>query len=157
MTASGNNVVIRIEPLDVDTWEEAAKLSIRPDQDGFVAPNVYSIAESRYHPELQPHAIYADEEMVGFAMYARNPQDNQYWIYRFMIDQRFQRRGYGLRAFTQLVEKLFALPDVPEINISYDDDNEPARQLYGRAGFIEGDMAPWGERTARITADKRPG
>lgn len=157
MTSRTDNPEIRIIPLDADNWETAAGLTLRPDQVEFVAPNVFSIAESRFHPELQPHAIYAGDEMVGFAMYARNPMDDQYWIYRFMIDQRFQRRGYGLRAFEMLVRLIFALPNAPEINISYDDNNEPARQLYRRAGFIEGEMAPWGERTAKLLASKMPG
>ena len=88
--------------------------------------------------------------MVGFTMYARNPMDEQFWIYRFMIDKTWQRRGLGLRAMAVLIDLIGSPPDVPEIRISYDDDNEPARQLYRRAGFVEGEMAPWGERTAKL-------
>jgi diamine N-acetyltransferase len=141
---------IRIEPLDPDNWEEAANLTLKPDQIGFIAPNVASIAESRFHPELQPCAIYAGPTMIGFCMYARSDHDRQYWIYRFMIDQRYQRQGLGLRALTRLIGVIGALPNAPEINIAYDDHNEPARQLYRRAGFVEGGFAPWGERTAKL-------
>ena len=141
---------IRIVPLDSENWEEAANLALRPDQIEFIAPNVASIAESRFHPELQPCAIYAGSTMVGFCMYARSPQDHQYWIYRFMIDQRYQRQGLGLRALTVLIDRIKVLPNVPQINIAYDDHNEPARQLYRRAGFVEGGFASWGERTAKL-------
>ncbi len=150
MTEPDLDAPIRIVPLDADNWEEAAKLTLREDQVEFIASNLASIAESRFHPELQPCAIYSGETMVGFTMYARNPNDDQYWIYRFMIDQRYQRRGLGLRAMPVLIERIGNLPNVPEINISYDDHNEPARQLYRRAGFVEGDIAPWGERTAKL-------
>jgi len=150
VTEADLSAPIRIVPLDADNWEEAAKLTLREDQVDFIASNLASIAESRFHPELQPCAIYCGETMVGFTMYARNPNDDQYWIYRFMIDRRYQRRGLGLRAMPVLIERISGLPNVPEINISYDDHNEPARQLYRRAGFVEGDIAPWGERTAKL-------
>jgi diamine N-acetyltransferase len=150
MTQALSDAPVKIVPLDAKNWEDAANLTLLPEQEGFVAPNVRSIAESRFHPELQPCAIYAGQTMVGFCMYARNPDDGQYWIYRFMIDQRYQRQGLGLRAITALIERIASLPNVPEINIGYDDHNEPARQLYRRAGFVEGGFAPWGERTAKL-------
>ena len=150
MTPIAPDGPVRIVPLDADNWEMAANLTLRDDQIGFIASNLASIAESRFHPELQPCAIYCGETMVGFAMYARNPYDDQYWIYRFMIDQRYQRLGLGLRSLLILIDLIKALPDVPEISISYDDHNEPARQLYRRAGFVEGEIAPWGERTAKL-------
>lgn len=150
MTDSLAEAPIRIVPLDGDNWEESANLSLHPEQVRFVAANVYSIAESRFHPELSPCAIYAGETMVGFTMYARNPSDEQFWIYRFMIDKTWQRRGLGLRAMAVLIDQIGSQPGVPEIRISYDDDNEPARQLYRRAGFVEGEIAPWGERTAKL-------
>lgn len=155
MTGSLHNAPIRIVPLDAENWEEAANLTLRPDQVEFIAPNVASIAESRFHPELQPCAIYAGKTMVGFCMYARSNHDGEYWIYRFMIDQRYQRQGLGLRAMTELVSRIAALPNAPEINIAYDDHNEAARQLYQRAGFIEGGFAPWGERTAKLIVGSR--
>jgi diamine N-acetyltransferase len=150
VSASLRDAPIRIVPLDADNWEEAANLTLRPEQSGFIAPNVASIAESRFYPELQPCAICAGATMVGFCMYARSDHDRQYWIYRFMIDQRYQRQGLGLRALEKLIDLIKARPNVPEINIAYDDDNEPARQLYRRAGFVEGGFAPWGERTAKL-------
>ena len=151
MTDFAVNAPIRIVPLDADNWEEAAGLTLRADQVDFIASNLASIAESRFHPELQPCAIHCGETMVGFTMYARNPYDDQYWIYRFMIDQRYQRRGLGLTAMHVLIDQIKTLPNVPEISISYEDHNDPARQLYRRAGFVEGEIAPWGERTAKLT------
>lgn len=150
MTRPAPDAPIRLVPLDADNWEEAANLTLRDHQIAFIAPNVASIAESRFHPELRPIAVYAGDAMIGFAMYARSNHDGQYWIYRFMIDQRYQRQGFGLRSMLVLIDHIRALPNVPEVNIAYDDHNEPARQLYLRAGFIEGGLAPWGERTAKL-------
>jgi diamine N-acetyltransferase len=142
---------ISIVPLDKTNWEDAVKLQVQPDQVNFVASNVYSIAESKYYPALLPCGIYASKTMVGFLMYGRDDEDHQYWIYRFMIDQRYQRQGFGRRAMLKLIELLRELPDVPELNISYDLDNIAAAELYMSVGFIEGGIASWGERTAKLT------
>jgi diamine N-acetyltransferase len=142
---------IRIVPIDKRNWEEAANLQILPEQADFLTPNVFSIAESKFYPELQPCAIYAGPALVGFLMYGRDPEDSQYWIYRFMIDRRYQRRGYGHRAMRLLIELIRALPNAPEINIAYDIGNDAARQLYRGVGFVEGGIAPWGEQTARLS------
>lgn len=142
---------ITIKPITKDNWEEAANLRLLPDQVDFLTPNVYSIAESKFHPELIPCAIYAGPVMVGFLMYARDPEDQQYWLYRLMIDERHQRKGFGRIALLQLIEIIRALPNAPELNVGYDVGNDVAARLYKNVGFVEQGMAPWGELTAKLT------
>ena len=142
---------ISIQPITESNWEEAANLRILPEQTDFLTPNVFSIAESKFHPELIPCAIYAGTSMVGFLMYCRDPRDDQYWLYRFMIDERYQGRGYGKTALRQLIDIIRALPDAPELKVGYDLENHVAAKLYKSVGFIEGGLAPWGERTAKLT------
>ena len=141
---------ISIKPITESNWEEAANLRILPEQADFLMPNVFSIAESKFHPELVPCAIYAGTTMVGFLMYCRDPRDDQYWLYRFMIDEGYQGRGYGKAALRQLIDIIRALPNAPELNVGYDLENHVAAKLYKSAGFIEGGLAPWGERTAKL-------
>lgn len=142
---------ITIKPITKENWEEAANLRLLPDQVDFITPNVFSIAESKFYPELIPCAIYAGSEMVGFLMYCRDPEDNQYWLYRFMIDERHQRNGYGRSALLQLIEIIRALPNAPELNVAYDRENHVAAALYKSVGFVEGGIASWGEQTAKLT------
>lgn len=150
MTEHAGEEQIRIVPIDKRNWEEAANLQILPEQSGFLTPNVFSIAESKFYPELNPCAIYAGKTLVGFLMYGRDSEDGQYWVYRFMIDHRYQRRGYGRRAMLQLIDLIRSLPDAPELNIAYDVDNDAARRLYRSVGFTEGGIASWGEQTAKL-------
>ena len=49
--------------------------------------NVWAIAESKFYDALKPTGIYDGGTMVGFLAYGRNPHDDQYWLYRFMIDE----------------------------------------------------------------------
>jgi diamine N-acetyltransferase len=71
-----------------------------------VASNLYSLAESKFQSNMKPLAIYHDEVMVGFLMYGIDPDDDNYWVYRLMVDREFQRKGYGKGAMKLLLEHL---------------------------------------------------
>ena len=142
-------MTIVLRPVGSDNWEEAAGLKVRDDQSDFVAPNVWSIAESKFYDALRPMAIYDDETMVGFLMYGLDPQDGQYWLYRFMIDQRFQGRGLGRAALNRFIDLLKRTPGCTGVNVGYDPANAPAERLYLSAGFQKTGVAAWGEHTAR--------
>jgi diamine N-acetyltransferase len=148
-------MAIVLRPITGDNWEEAAGLSVRDDQANFVAPNIWSIAESKFYDALQPMAIYDDETMVGFLMYGRDPQDGQYWLYRLMIDRQYQRLGYGRAALARLIDLLRRTPGCTAVNVGYDPVNSPAEDLYLSAGFEKTGPAPWGELTARLTFSGR--
>ncbi|SRR5215204_2104943 len=148
-------MTVVLRPITKDNWEEAAELKVREDQTDFVAPNVWSIAESKFYDALEPMAIYDDERMVGFLMYGRDPQDNQYWLYRFMIDQRYQHRGLGRAALTRLIDLLDRTPGCTSINVGYDPANSHAERLYLSLGFEKTGKAPWGELTARLDLANR--
>jgi diamine N-acetyltransferase len=143
-------MTVVLRPITKDNWEEAADLKVREDQADFVRENVWSIAESRFYDALQPMAIYDGETMVGFLMFGLDPQDRQYWLYRFMIDQRYQGHGLGRAALTRLIDLLKRTPDCTGINVGYDPANTPAERLYLSAGFEKTGTAPWGELTARL-------
>lgn len=148
-------MIIVLRPITKDNWEEAAGMAVRADQTDFIAPNVWSIAESKFYPELQPIAIYDDETMVGFLMYGVDPRDRQYWLYRFMVDHRYQGRGLGRAALARFVDLLRRTPGCTAINVGYDPANAVAERLYLSAGFEKTGVAPWGEMTARLTLGHR--
>jgi diamine N-acetyltransferase len=148
-------MTVILRAITKDNWEEAAELKVRDDQTDFVALNVWSIAESKFYDALKPMAIYDDEAMVGFLMYGRDPQDRQYWLYRFMIDRRYQHRGFGRAALTRLIDLLKRTPDCDAVNVGYDPVNALAERLYLSMGFEKTGKAPWGELTARLSLNDR--
>ncbi len=91
-------------------------LSVAPPQQAFVATNSKSIAEAHFHPEAWFRAIYANEEPVGFLMLhdehllERPREKGYYFLWRLMIDSRFQGRGYGRRAVEALVRHVRSRP-----------------------------------------------
>ena len=141
--------MIELKPITRDNWQEAARLEVSPDQHDFIEANIWSIAESRFYEELTALAIYDGRVMVGFLMWGFSPEDGRPWLYRFMIDQQYQGKGYGAAALRILISQL-RKEGLPELNVGYHRDNVVAEKLYLNAGFQKRGLAPWGELMARI-------
>ena len=78
---------ISIRDVTEDNWRDVVKLELHEIQTNYVAPNVHSLAEASYRTHCLPRAIYLDDRVVGFMMYAPlEPFDNptEYEIFRFM-------------------------------------------------------------------------
>ncbi len=139
-----------LKPITKHNWEEAIQLKVKEEQKNFVVSNLYSIAEVQFLDQFTASGIYAGEQIVGFAMYGIDPDDNNYWIYRLMIDDLHQGKGYGTAAVLLVVEEIKRknTNGIPTIMIGYNQDNEGARAVYMKAGFTETEIAPWGEQLA---------
>lgn len=141
---------ITLQPVTAANWRELIKLKVRDDQAHFVASNVHSIAESQFgfedegHWNISPFGIYADEEAVGFLMYATNLGHSriQVFIQRLMVDEKFQGKGYGRQAMQVMLGTIRGEERIRNVAISYEPDNRSAKSLYASLGFKEtGEMA----------------
>lgn len=139
-----------LKPVTAENWRVLIKLKVREDQNGFVASNLYSIAESQFgfdyegHWDYQAFGIYEGDTPVGFLMYALNlvRPTRQVFITRLMVDRNFQGRGYGKFGMQKMLEIFRADERIKEVCISYEPHNEVARKLYAGFGFLEsGEMA----------------
>lgn len=81
---------IYLKPIDKNNWEEAIRLSVKKEQQTLIASNLYSIAEVQFLDDFYAKGIYLDETMIGFTMFGIDSDDNNYWIYRLMIDKNFK-------------------------------------------------------------------
>ena len=136
-----------IRPVYRDNWRELVKLHVHESQNRFVASNVYSIAEAQFgvddtgngHWDMFPHGIYDGDTPVGFLMYAYNfecPQ-MQALIFRLMVDEKYQGQGYGYCAMKWMINLLGSNERVKSVGISYEPENDVARSLYSKCGFVE--------------------
>jgi diamine N-acetyltransferase len=128
-------MTVTLREIDRENFDACVKLDVREDQKSFVAPNVYSIAQSRVEPTYTPQAVYAGAELVGFVMYGYDTDERCHWIARMMIDQRHQGKGYGRAAMTEVIRRLRTDPACREIGLSVEPENETAQRLYESLGF----------------------
>ena len=143
--------MIVLRSIDGYNYRRVIELSVAEDQRDFVADNVHSLAQAYAMPECRPVAVYEGMQPVGFAMYALDADDGEYWIYRFMIDQRFQRRGYGREALRLLIARIRAeAPDRRVLYLSYAPENAAALALYSSFGFVPDGRMVDGEIVLRL-------
>ncbi|MEH7234971.1 GNAT family N-acetyltransferase [Bacillus sp. JJ1562] len=143
-------MTVTLQKITRDNWEECIDLQVGKSQKGFIASNLYSIAEVQFLPNFEAFAIYADIIMVGFTMFGLDEDDNNYWIYRIMIDEKYQGKGYGTKALLNVIDYIKAKPDAKEIIIGYNPENIEAERTYIRAGFQPKAIAPWGEKLVSL-------
>lgn len=141
---------VRLEPITVKNWQVCIALAVKEEQVDLLPSNLYSIAQAQFYPQAVPLAIYGDkDEMVGFVMYGVDVASNSWKVFRLMIDQAHQGRGYGRAAMEQVIERLSARSDCSEILIVYRVENKAARRLYESLGFVK-ESAIDGKVTARL-------
>ena len=131
-----SRIPIQIKQVTKDNWFQCTQLEISEENGKrFIVPIVYSLAESKFEEHLQPLALYAESELVGFSMYALDPDDGRYWIYVFMIDAKHQRKGYGKAGLRETVKHIRELHKCQEIMIGHKPDNIIASGLYEGVSF----------------------
>ncbi|WP_214721815.1 GNAT family N-acetyltransferase [Exiguobacterium sp. s192] len=129
---------IELRPVTNENWEACCALELTAEQQEFLEPNVYSIAQAGFEPTLVMRAIYAADKLVGFLMYNSEREElDGYWIYRLMVDQRHQGSGVGREAMRLLLGEMQQLPEAKCIVVGYRPDNQAAHRLYARLGFID--------------------
>jgi diamine N-acetyltransferase len=142
--------MITLREITRDNYLECLRLKVAPEQEGFVASNAISLAQSKYHPETVPLAIYHDETMVGFIMYCIDSDDDSYWIWRLMVDARYQSKGYGTQAMKQVIERITADKSRNKVFISFEPENSNAERLYAGLGFVHTGEIMRGEAVMRL-------
>ena len=135
---------IEFRKIDEDNFDECVKLSVREDQP-FVAANIRSLAQSAINPDAVPRAIYVEDEMVGFIMYLVDHGSGRIYLWRLMIDQRFQGRGYGTAALGMLERIARAEPGVVRLKLSTSPENAKGIKVYTKFGFVDTGILDDGE------------
>ncbi|KAB1941373.1 GNAT family N-acetyltransferase [Micromonospora sp. ALFpr18c] len=93
----------RLVRITQDNVEAACRLTVRPEQEKFVSPVAWSLAEAYAQPEIAwPRLIVEGDEIVGFLMgffdigwHPDQPDDLRSGLWRLNIAAEHQGRGYG--------------------------------------------------------------
>ena len=148
---------LHLEKITWDNFEAVLNLHVKKEQRDFVASNKNSlvhacVAITSEGKQVFPFGVYLGKKPVGFVMigYDIGEDDgeepsaewfmrNSYFIWRFMIDKRHQGKGYGREALRLALEFIRTFPagKAEYCWLSYEPDNEVAKNLYLSFGFEE--------------------
>jgi len=132
-----------------DNVNDVLELAVAPEQATYVATNAKSIAQAHFEPKAWFRAIAAGDELAGFVMAFRDPEAGIFYVWRFMIDARFQGRGYGRRAMELLLDEARS-DGVDEVTLNVVPGDGSALEFYRRLGFEETGDVDHGELRLRL-------
>ena len=154
---------IHLEKVNWDNYGKVLKLRVTKEQENYVASNkaslIHAFLEMSEGTPVYAFAIMYGKKVVGFMQimyghdwtgYEREDWLNSdlykeyegkpyYYIWRFMIDKKYQGQGFGRESFKQTLDfiKTFPCGKAEYILLSYEPSNELGRKLYGSFGFEE--------------------
>jgi diamine N-acetyltransferase len=154
--ASGAPVTIRV--ITASNRPAVEALRVAPGQEAFVEGVRESLAEAAATPHAKPwyRGIYAGEVPVGFVMLADDvPPGNQYipwryYLWRMLIDARFQGHGYGRAALDRVVAYLKTRPGADVLVTSVVEGEGSPMGFYLRYGFRSTEQMFDHERVLRL-------
>lgn len=132
---------IKLRKITEQNIQECLSLEVDSTQSEYIASNERSLIEAKENADIaRPFAIYANDKMIGFTMFAwdknnENPED-RYWLWRFMIDKSMQGNGYGHLALEEII-KYFRDNGADIVTLSTKECNKKALSLYHGFGFKE--------------------
>jgi diamine N-acetyltransferase len=136
LTVDKNSTVTLREVTKENLWD-IFKLEVAPEQGSYVATNEMSIAQAYFDREIAWfRAIYADETPVGFLMLSDDASAQKYFIWRLMIDARYQKLGFAKRALELLFDYVRTRPGAKEILVSYRPGDAGPQGFYEKLGFV---------------------
>jgi diamine N-acetyltransferase len=132
---------ISLREITDENRDAVCALRVAPGQERFVSPVVESLEEAAATPQAAPwyRAVYSAEEPVGFLMLSWDATPapgilGPYFLWRLLIDEHHQRRGFDREALVQIVD-LTRADGARELLTSYHPGHGEPWPFYQRFGF----------------------
>lgn len=142
--------VVELREVTTDSVRAVCILQVAPDQRGFVAPNAVSFAEAMFEPKAWFRAVVADDVPVGFVMLSVDTAAPETYLWRYMIDARYQGRGYGGAGIALVVDHVRSLPGATDLLVSWVPGPDGPEGFYLGLGFEPTGEIDEGEVVGRL-------
>ena len=137
--------MISLKPITKENLDEILALRVNEAQEPFVSANADSLAQAYVYSETAwPFGVYEDETPVGFIMMGYYEAKRYYTLLKFMIDRRYQNRGYGRQALRLGLAFIKDKFDPDEIYTGVAPGNSVAKGLYESVGFADTGLKEFG-------------
>ena len=143
--------MVSLKEITRDNIDEVLAHKVDESQKSFVSTNADSLAQAYVYSETAfPFAVYNDAILVGFIMMGYYEVKDYYTLWKFMIDSRYQGRGYGRKALELGIQYLKEQFDISEVYTGVVPGNNAARKLYESVGFKETGLVESGMEEMRL-------
>ena len=144
--------MVELREITKDNLEQVLDLRISESQKDFVSSTAHSLAQAWVYKDTAfPFAVYSDDEIVGFVMLGYYEERSQYTLWKFLIDEKHQHKGYGRKALELAIRYLTDRFNVTEIFTGVAYGNDVAEALYRSVGFVKTGEADDFQQEMRLT------
>jgi len=141
---------VTLREITKETVRDVCRLQVAEGQRKFVAPNAVSIAQAYFAPKAWFRAVFAGETSVGFVMLLDDPDKPEYYLWRYMIDARYQGLGFGQKALELVIAYVRSRPGAKELITSCVPGEGSPCPFYERIGFVYTGEEDEGELVMRL-------
>ena len=131
---------MRLISITEDNWMEVASLSVKEEQKKYVAPAIGILARGYVYRDcnVKIYAFENDGAIVGTAL-VREFIDKPlgYDLQQFMIDEQYQKKGYGSQALQLVLDELRKEGHYDHVELCVKKADAEAIRLYKKYGFVD--------------------
>lgn len=132
--------MIKLVDINEDNWLDVMRLEINADQQAYLASPVGILARGYVYRGCNARVIgiAKDNQIIGVAL-VRDFTDEPvgYDLQQFMIDRRFQNKGYGTEALKLILASLKQDGRYSDVEICVNKADASALRVYEKAGFAD--------------------
>ncbi|MBR2836250.1 MAG: GNAT family N-acetyltransferase [Coriobacteriales bacterium] len=130
--------MLKLAYITEENWLDVASLQVKDNQKGYVAPAIGILARGYVYRDCNAKVfvIEDDNTIVGVAL-VREFTDEPlgYDLQQFMIDERYQGKGYGSSALQLILDELRKEGHYDHVEVCVKKDDAAAIYLYEKHGF----------------------
>ncbi|HFI0062359.1 GNAT family N-acetyltransferase [Streptococcus suis] len=130
--------MIRLELVNKDNFDQVLDLEVAPKDQRRVASVEYSLAQAwlyRDSEDLFPYAVKSGQLTVGFLLLSYQPMENSYYIWRLLIDQKYQNQSFGKEVIRQVLQRARDNQQCHKVTVNYVIGNHKMRYILEKFGF----------------------
>jgi diamine N-acetyltransferase len=148
--------MVSLRPLTASNRQTVEALRVSPSQERFVSGVAQSLREAAEHSDARAlyWAVYAEDTPVGFVMIADevgSPDYIPHYLWKLLIDERYQRQGFGTATLDLIVEYFRGRPGVEVLTTSAAQGDGSPIKFYECYGFETSCVNPLGEKDVQTT------
>lgn len=127
-------MLIELRAITEDNFQKCLSIKASVENQDYVDPVVYSLAEAWvFYKDTKPFAICENGEMIGFvSMYVG---EENYQIINFLIDDTFQKKGFGTNAAKVCIDFLKKEYHANRVSVPVQHKNIAAQNFWRKLGF----------------------
>ncbi len=132
--------MVKLTDITEDNWFEVASLTVKDSQKEYLAPAIGILARGYVYRDCNARvfAVENDGTIVGVAL-TREFTDEPlgYDLQQFMIDQRFQGKGFGSAALGLILDELRKEAHFDHVEVCVKKEDAAAIHVYQKYGFVD--------------------